>query len=40
MQALLLIAQVDDTLDVVLDADAIKDTQSVQDLFELVKKGV
>ena len=40
MQALLLIAQVDDTLNVVLDADAIKDTQSVQDLFELVKKGV
>lgn len=40
MQALLLIAHVDDTLNVVLDADSIKDTKTVNDLFLLVKKGV
>lgn len=38
MQALLLIAHVDDTLNVVLDADSIKDTKTVEDLFLLVKK--
>jgi len=38
MQALLLIAHVDDTLNVVLNAEAIKNTQTVNDLFELVKK--
>lgn len=40
MQALLLIAHVDDTLNVVLDADSIKDTHTVNDLFLLVKKAV
>lgn len=40
MQALLLIAHVDDTLNVVLDADSIKDTHTVKDLFLLVKKAV
>lgn len=40
MQALLLIAHVDDTLNVVLDADSIKDTKTVGDLFKLVKKEV
>ena len=37
MQALLLIAHIDDTIHVVLEADDVRNAQTVQDLFEIVK---
>ncbi|MEZ4916560.1 MAG: phosphopantetheine-binding protein [Chitinophagales bacterium] len=37
MQALLLIAHIDDTLNVVLDAEDIKDTSTIAELYTIVK---
>lgn len=37
MQALLLIAHIDDTLNVVLDAEDIKNTSTIAELFDVVK---
>lgn len=37
MQALLLIAHIDDTLNVVLDAEDIKNTSTIAELFNVVK---
>ena len=38
MQALLLIAQIDDTLGVVLEAEDVRNAHTIQDLFKIVSK--
>lgn len=38
MQALLLIAHVDDTINVVLDAEDIKNTSTIAELFKVVQR--
>lgn len=37
MQALLLIAHIDDTINVILDADDIKNTTTIEDLYKIVQ---
>lgn len=38
MQALILIAHLDDNLGIVLDADDLKNTSTIEDLYELVNE--